>query len=133
MKIALSVWKDCISTVFDSADQMLIVETDSKNKITKTPVKFVSVDPAARSAQLKNQGVDILICGAVSRPVLALIRSQGITVHSFIRGEIDAIITAYQNNQLGQAVFSLPGCRRRLIRDESEGHRRVRCRWRHTT
>jgi predicted Fe-Mo cluster-binding NifX family protein len=115
MKLALSVFKDCISTVFDSADQLLIVEADTANPDKRTLLKFVATDPAARAAELKNRGVDVLICGAISRPMQALIMAQGIIVHPFVRGEVHAIITAYRNNTLGLPVFSLPGCRRRAM------------------
>lgn len=116
MRLALSVFKDCISTVFDAADQLLIVEMNATtNHYKKIPLKFISTVPAGRAAQLKDECIDVLICGAISRPMQALIMSQGITVHPFVRGDINTIIAAYQNNQLEQSIFSLPGCRRRAL------------------
>lgn len=53
MKLALSVFKDCISTVFDSAEQLLIVEADTANPDKRTLQKFVATDPAGRAAELK--------------------------------------------------------------------------------
>ncbi len=130
MRLALSVFKDCISTVFDAADQFLIVETDGTNNYRRISEKFLATDPTGRAAQLKNQSVDVLICGAISRPMQFAIISQGITVHSFIRGEVNHIIEAYQNNQLGGTAFLLPGCRRRARGNGFGKERGVRCRWR---
>lgn len=115
MKLALSVFKGGISTVFDSAEQLLIVETETADSDKITLQKFVATDPAGRAAELKHRGVDVLICGAISRPMQALIMAQGIIVHPFVRGEVHAIITAYRNNTLGLSVFSLPGCRKRAM------------------
>ncbi|MBN1365001.1 MAG: NifB/NifX family molybdenum-iron cluster-binding protein [Syntrophaceae bacterium] len=129
MKLALSVFKDSISTVFDAADQILIVDTDGTNNFTKKPVKFVWTDPVECTAQLKCMGVETLICGAISFPMQALIMSQGIKVHSFVRGEVDTVINAYQNNRLAQAIFSLPGCRRRNMRMRSGKQRGRRYTW----
>ncbi len=130
MRLALSVFKNCISTVFDSADQLLIVETDEVTNLKKIPLKFVSAVPLERVAQLKDNDIDVLICGAISRQMQALITSQGIVVHPFIRGEVDSIVSAYKNNQLEQAIFSLPGCRRHGTGVGFRGQRGKRCRWR---
>ena len=130
MKLALSVFKDCISTVFDAADQFLIIETDGTNHSRRISEKFLSADPVGRALQLKNQSIDVLICGAISRPMQLAIISQGITIYPFIRGNINDVLAAHQNNQLEQPVFSLPGCRRRFRGNEWGRQRGVRCRWR---
>jgi len=40
MKIALSVWKDYISTVFDTADQLLVLEIDGTDSQKQSMVKL---------------------------------------------------------------------------------------------
>ena len=113
MKIALSVWKDCISTVFDAADQLLVAEKDGDGVFKRTPFRLNSTDGASRAMQLKAMGISVLICGAISRPQEAAIAASGITVHPFMRGSVQEIIDAYENGQLHTAAFALPGCRGR--------------------
>ena len=131
MKIALSIFKDSISTVFDAADQILILDT---NGLKRTMVKIGSADPACHATKLKDQGIDVLICGAISRPLQASIAALGITVHPFVRGPVEEIIAAYQNGRLGSVVFAMPGCRGRGFgagRESKQGQGRgMRCRWR---
>jgi predicted Fe-Mo cluster-binding NifX family protein len=129
MRLALSAFKDGISTVFDASDQFLIIETDGPNDFKKISEKFLTTNPAGRALQLKNQEIDVLICGAISRQMQTAIISQGITVHSFIRGQVNDIVEAYQRNQLGQTDFLLPGCRRRLRGNDVGRQRGSRCRW----
>ncbi len=113
MKIALSVWKDCISTVFDAAEQLLVVEKNGDGVLKRTPLRLNSADGASRAMQLKEIGIDVLICGAISRPQEAAIVASGITVHPFMRGSVQEIIDAYESGQLHTAAFALPGCRGR--------------------
>jgi predicted Fe-Mo cluster-binding NifX family protein len=130
MKIALSVWKDCISTVFDAADQLLVVEKDGDGVLKRTPVRFNSADGPSRAMQLKEMEIDVLICGAISRSQEAAIAASGITVHPFLRGPVQEIIAAYESGQLHTAAFALPGCQGREMRT-GQGRRRSRgCPWR---
>jgi len=114
MKIALSIWKDCISTVFDTADQLLIFEPDETSGYKRTTIKLISADIKERADEMKEQQIDVLICGAISRPLENLLIALGIQVYSFVRGPVEEIIAAYQSGKLNQAVFALPGCCRRL-------------------
>jgi len=110
MKIALSVWKDCISTVFDAAEQLLVVEKDGDGVLKRTPFRLNSADGASRAMQLKEMEIDVLICGAISRPQEAAIAATGITVHPFMRGSVQEIIDGYESGQLHTEAFVLPGC-----------------------
>jgi predicted Fe-Mo cluster-binding NifX family protein len=131
MKIALSIFKNSISTVFDAADHLLILEADGTNGQKRTTVKIGSADPANRMAQLKDQGINVLICGAISRPLQASIASLGIAVHPFVRGQVEEVIAAYQNGSLNHEVFAMPGCRGRGLRAGGRGRNSgMRCRWR---
>lgn len=113
MKIALSVWKDCISTVFDAADQMLVVEKNGEGALKRSTARLNSADGSSRAMQLKEMKIDVLICGAISRPQEAAIAASGITVHPFLRGSVQEIIDAYESGQLHTAAFALPGCQGR--------------------
>ena len=130
MRIALSIWKDCISTVFDAADQLLVVDKNGDGEIKRTPMRLNATDVASRAIQLKEMGVDVLICGAIARPLEAVIVEAGITVHPFVRGPVQEIIAAYGNGQLHKAAFMLPGCQRRGM-GANRGRRPGRgCPWR---
>jgi predicted Fe-Mo cluster-binding NifX family protein len=122
MKIALSIWKDCISTVFDAADQLLVLEPEGANGYKRTTLKLTAGDLKGRADEMKEHQVDVLICGAISRPLENLLTASGIEVFSFVRGPIEDVIGAYQSGNLHHAVFALPGCCR---------HRGLRGKMRH--
>ena len=130
MKIALSVWKDCISTVFDAADQLLVVEKDGNGGFKRSTIRLNSTDGPSRAMQLKEASIDVLICGAISRLQEAAIVASGITVHPFMRGPVQEVITAYENGQLHTAAFALPGCQGRGTGAGSGKGRGKGCLWR---
>jgi predicted Fe-Mo cluster-binding NifX family protein len=127
MKIALSVWKDSISTVFDAADQLMIVDPASDKPMSRRTYHFLASDRINRAVEMKEQGIDVLICGAISRPMETSIVSQGIKLYPFVRGTVDEIVNAYRENRLNQAMFFLPGCRRAGAGNQC-GQRRRNCR-----
>ncbi|MEQ8180696.1 MAG: NifB/NifX family molybdenum-iron cluster-binding protein [Smithellaceae bacterium] len=113
MKVALSVWNKDISTVFDSADQLLVLDLDGADCRKQTIMKLSAVDVLGRANQIKEKKIDVLICGAISRSLEYALTSQGIRVYAFVRGSVEEVLAAYKNGELGQAVFALPGCHRR--------------------
>lgn len=113
MKIALSTFKDRISTVFDAADQLLVLETEGTTAQRRTMIRTGSTDPANRATQLRDQGINVLICGAISWPLQRSIASMGITVFPFVRGTVEEIIDAYYDGRLNSGNYAMPGCTRR--------------------
>jgi predicted Fe-Mo cluster-binding NifX family protein len=113
MKLALSIFKDRISTVFDAADQLLVLEKCDDGQFKRSNARLHSTGGPARAAQLKEMGISVLICGAISRPHEAAITAAGMMVHPFVRGDVQEIIGAYENGQLHTAAYSLPGCQGR--------------------
>ncbi|HOK05809.1 MAG TPA: NifB/NifX family molybdenum-iron cluster-binding protein [Syntrophales bacterium] len=113
MKIALSVWKDRISTVFDAADQVLIVETDGGGNIGTRTVRIQEGDPTLRAKRIADLGVEALVCGAISRQQMGAIAALGVGVIPFVRGEVREVVRAYVNGDLQKDEYALPGCRGR--------------------
>lgn len=130
MKLALSVHKDCISTVFDAADQLLMIETDMDGLSKKTNFRMPVGDPLQRAAELKARKVDVLICGAISRLQERAIATSGITVYSFVRGPVQDVIEGYENGLLHEPSFILPGCQGRGMNAGMGRGRRRGCPWR---
>ena len=112
MKLALSVHQGHISTVFDAASDLLIV--DPYGGMSRQPLsyRFTANDPVGRAAEMMRQGIGVLVCGAISRPMENCIAARGIKLYPFVRGSVEEIVDAYLANRLDQANFFLPGCRR---------------------
>jgi predicted Fe-Mo cluster-binding NifX family protein len=65
--------------------------------------------------------VDILICGAVSRPFSRMIMASGIDLIPEISGNAEEILKAYLEGNLFHSTFLMPGCKRyRLSRGRGQ-------------
>ena len=108
MVIALPIWRERISPVLDKATRLLVVRTDDAGE-DRSEVVFESPFSAVRAAQLAGLGVDVLICGALSRPFEIMLQASGITVCSWVSGGVDEVIEAYKTGCLREKRFALPG------------------------
>ena len=66
MKLALTVWENRISPLFDCARTLLIVEIVEQRTTGKHVESFNYESPFSRATRLSDLGVKVLICGAVS-------------------------------------------------------------------
>ena len=111
MKIALTVWNGRIAPVFDVAGTVRLVELDGK---TITEDRMVNLPQSSgmmsRVAALVEQKINVLVCGAVSRPVHRMLAASGIEIHSFVSGEASEVLEALIDGRLEETTFSMPGC-----------------------
>jgi predicted Fe-Mo cluster-binding NifX family protein len=124
MKIALTVWENRISPVFDAATMILLAEIQNGGVLNR---QFFPFNPAVSwrlGEMLKEMGVSVLICGAISKVPANTLNISGIKLIPFISGETEKILSAYAKGNPIIPAFSMPGigkqCRRR-------GNRQMYC------
>lgn len=110
--IALTNWNGIISPLFDASCSLLIIKP-GEACIEVDISKFSLLDKAELCSK---EGVNVLICGAISRMGHAMLCDKGIRVFAWIRGPVDKVITAYNNNLELIENFSMPGFKRRGCR-----------------
>ena len=127
-KIALAVWGDILSPVFDSAGAVLIADLESgKLMATRTEDPGPQL-PYARARRLSEWGVQVLICGAISLEFARMLDSFGIEVIGFISGNARQVLDAYLEGTLIQSAYAMPGCGRGPGRSRCTGPVRRRFR-----
>ncbi|MGI5870026.1 MAG: NifB/NifX family molybdenum-iron cluster-binding protein [Kiritimatiellia bacterium] len=131
MKTAISIFQNRIAPVFDTAQDICLVERDDVGAPTKTFRRFDGNDPQGKVAWLVEANVQTLVCGAISQPLQLALETAGIAVVPFVCGDLDAIIAAQADNTLGTPAFAMPGCcgrRRGAGRGCGAGRGSGRCR-----
>lgn len=113
MKIALPQWQDRVSPVFDVAERILLVDSSGEKEPTRQEAELHATEPRARAAELVGLGTEVLLCGAISRPMEWAIHATGIEVISQICGKVDEVLSAFLEDRLDEPDFAMPGCRRR--------------------
>ncbi len=109
MKVALPVWQGQVSSVFDFAHKLLVIELKNGGETDRQEIVLVEQSGPERAAMLKQLGVGVLICGAISRPLAEMINGSEIQVLPFVKGSAEQIINAYKARQLSQPQYIMPG------------------------
>ena len=108
--LAITVWQDRISPLFDASRSVLLVHVNGQQEVHRETVRLEAETPSTRADALAALGADVLICGAISRPYAQAVQSKGIDLVPFIAGDPNSIITAFLTNRLRQASHTMPGC-----------------------
>ena len=112
MKIAMPTWQGRISPVMDAATRLLVIEHDGGGEVGRIEEAIGEEFLPQRAKYLADLGIDVLICGGISRPLFSLITAQGITVIPWVTGPIEQILAAYHGHRLHRGQFAMPGCGR---------------------
>ena len=111
MKIAVPVWNDRVSPVFDTSRHLLVVELVDGEEVGREEHTVTDAFPPFRVRRLKELGVDLLICGAISNPVACLINAAGISLMPWVSGDVKDVLDAFNGARLSDPRFRMPGCR----------------------
>lgn len=111
MTAIFTVWNSRISPVFDVASKGIVIS--GKSDIDDiTEIDLPQGSAIEKVLFLKSMGVDEIICGAITCQAESTAYANGITVHSFVSGDINEVLAAWVSNELDDTSFSMPGCRR---------------------
>lgn len=126
MKVVLAIDRDRISPVLDAARCFRLVNASPDGAWRQKAVFIDHADPVTKAKRIVALGGSVLICGAISWPLEAMLTSAGMRVIPNTCGPLDEVITAFFAGALTEQAFLMPGCPGRQHRPR---HRRGR-RWR---
>ncbi len=109
MQIAIPVWRERISPRLDSAGCVLMIRLEDGKELERWNLRLRGYPPGQRLHLLMMAGIDILICGALSRAMRRMMESAGIYVIAWKTGRIDDVLNAYLTDNLDDSRFLLPG------------------------
>ncbi len=121
MKLAVAAWNGRISPLFDTAGQVNIYEIEEGAVVSVSNHALFDSVTARQAAQVAEMGAKLLVCGAVSRPLLQQLDSHGVKVIPWISGNVDDVVQAFISGDLMSGDFTMPGCGRRRRRRHREG------------
>ncbi len=109
MKIAITVWGNRISPVFDSATTLMIVEIKNSKIVSQTfeafnPKFLIQIRSIFTTHQIK-----VLICGAITDVQSKSIEHSGIKLIPFITGNIDDVLACCLKKAHRISDFLMPG------------------------
>ncbi len=108
MKSGITIWNDRIAPVFDVAGTVLVLDT--ANPAVTGETKVLPQSPFAKIEALAQSGVEILICGAISRPLLRAACAAGLKVVPFAAGSVAEVVQALRSGAIEAVAGTMPGC-----------------------
>lgn len=124
-KIALAVWKNRISPVFDASRTILVLTLERQTVIGRELVVFANDNPVHKLRRLRELEIDRLVCGAISRELAQMLSARGIQTLPFVTGAVEEVLAAYLAGDLPNLRFAMPGCRGRCSRRKENRRRRT--------
>jgi predicted Fe-Mo cluster-binding NifX family protein len=109
MKLAVPVSSGWISTAFDFARHLLVVEYEDGREVSRNELVLEEEFALNRARRLEALGASVLICGAISRSLAECLIDRGIDIIPFVSGPVEAVIAAYFAGELESARFLMPG------------------------
>lgn len=113
MLIAVPNCQGRVSPVFDVAARLVLARLKGEAELERKDVMLSDKQPEGIVRNLVEMGVDVLVCGAISRDLQMTLESAGIKVLPHICGEVGAVLAAYRAGKLQGGQFVMPGCCRR--------------------
>ena len=110
MRIAIPTSEGRISPVFDVARHFLFVDIENQREVRRTEACVEKPEPASQARRLDQRGTDVLICGAISRPLETMLLATGINVIPQTCGPVEDVLSAFVSGELTEEAFVTPGC-----------------------
>jgi len=111
MKIAVPYWEGKVSPVLDTSTRLLVLEFDGEKEVSRYEIPLSESDLGRRCNYIKQSGIEVLICGAISRPFYRMLEATQVDVIPWISGQVEEVISAYFDQKLNHDKFLMPGCR----------------------
>lgn len=109
MKAAFAIWNDRIAPLFDTSHQAQVVEVDAGRILCQRRECFEDQTAVGKVFCLVEWGVGTLICGAISRPLQAIVTAHGIQVVAFVAGDLHDVTRAWLEGRIMEAGYAMPG------------------------
>jgi predicted Fe-Mo cluster-binding NifX family protein len=109
MRVAITVWGNRISPVFDSAQTILLAEIENGTIISRKREFLPRLVASGLARMVAEKQIDTLICGAISERPAQIIQQSGITLLSFVGGNAERLLEDYAAGRPLE-LFRMPGC-----------------------
>jgi predicted Fe-Mo cluster-binding NifX family protein len=113
-KIAVTVWGQRVSPVFDSARNLLIAEFVDGSIANISSLEFDPDRPSKLAQLLRAQNIGVIICGAVSEGPASMLEAAGIELIPFIAGDVRKVLETFIRGNSEWTEFTMPGCGRKI-------------------
>lgn len=105
MRVGISVWEDRISPVLDGSKRLLVLDIEDGEEVGRDEFELLDTYLPFKARKIAGLGLDVLICGAVSRPLAAMLTSSGTSLVGWVNGSVEDVLSAFFSGKLETTDF----------------------------
>ena len=109
----MPISRERISPLLDEAARLRLITCWQGREVEREDRALAARTPEALARCVAGWHVDILLCAAVSGPLLRELERLGVQVQPHLCGEAGAVLQAFSQNRLHRPEFRMPGCQGR--------------------
>lgn len=110
MRVGIPIWNGRVSPVLDTAERVVVVDTEAEPGEVREEVALEPRRLPLRAARIAELRLDLLVCGALSRPLAEILAAAGVRLEPWISGEVEDVLGALTTGQLDRPRYRMPGC-----------------------
>ena len=110
MKLAITIWGNRVSPVFDAAGTLLVARVANREIIEKNYIPFEPGSHEKLIRLLKKLNIGLMVCGAISTHPANLIIENQIRLLSFVTGDAWQVLDHLARKESLEKNFMMPGC-----------------------
>jgi len=115
MKVAMTVWGNRISPVFDAAQTILLADIEDGAIVHRHREFLPRLVASGIARMLVEKGIDTLICGAISERPAEIIQQAEVKLLPFVSGNAEKFLDLYAANEPIDS-FIMPGCDKETLK-----------------
>ena len=108
MNIAIPIWEGKVSPVFDTASRLLVLQMDERSEKSRFETYLDDHNVASKCTRIQDLGVEVLICGAISRRFQLALGVSGIRIIPWISGPAEEVLEAFKTGRLLHPEYRMP-------------------------
>ena len=108
--IAIPVSQERISPVLDAAARLLLVTRRRGKEVARREFALGPLPPEGLARSVAELRVDVLLCAALSEPLLRALERRGVRVKPHLCGDVESVLRAFDCGWLRRDEFRMPGC-----------------------
>ena len=102
--IALSTFRNRISSRLDSADEILILTLENNQVKNSETIKIIPSSPLDKIQQIIELNPDVLICGGLTQLCDRKLQNTQITIIPWIKGNAEDVFKQFLEGKLTESV-----------------------------
>ena len=110
MRAAITVWQGRVAPVFDVSREALVLTIENGVVTSRSSANIETPMASLKLDRLTELGIEILVCGAITEPLMHELSLRGVRVICFVAGEVEEVEKSLLDGRLPKPALSMPGC-----------------------